>query len=260
MVRESSHPKAPQLAEDLRKIDESGQEYYNKVSSSLRVALMELCSGNMGQVIGQTYETPFIDRLEERKGVIMVVQLGALMTRKAAYTAGKVVLSTLQSSIGRAFYSGREITPRLNVYVDEAQSVLYNGIDELFAKGGGAGLKMHGFCQSVSQIYDVIGEYAGHSILDNCNSKLFLRINDPKTAAYISEHFGPRIVLSPIMDLSGSVSLRETEEPAVRPEALLRLKRREFYYTSYEDIYFGKTVAVSPSKLRIEFPNAELFA
>jgi hypothetical protein len=169
-----------------------------------------------------------------------------------------VVLSTLQSSTGRAFYSGREITPRLNVYIDEAQSVLYCGIDELFAKGGGAGIKMHGFCQSISQIYSIIGQDGAHSILDNCNNKLFMKVNDPKTAAYISDHFGPRIILSPIMDLSGSVSFRETEEPAVKKEQLMRLRRREFYYKTSDDIYFGRTTPASPILIRVQYPNAEL--
>jgi type IV secretory pathway TraG/TraD family ATPase VirD4 len=146
------------------------------------------------------------------------------------------------------------------VYIDEAQSILYPGIDELFAKGGGAGLKMHGFCQSVSQIYEIIGEHGARSILDNCNSKLFLRVSDPKTALYISDHFGPKIVLSPIMDLSGSISFRETEEPAVRPEQVLRLNKREFYFTSYEDIYFGTTTTTSKHELKVKYPTAELVA
>ena len=155
---------AKQLSSDIQKILNSPQDYYGKVSSSLRVALMELTSGNIGKVVGKADENRFIDRLEKGKPVIMVVHLGSLITRKAAFTLGKVVISMVQSFVGRVFSSGRRVTPPLCLYIDECQNVLYYGIEDLFAKAGGADVWVHGFAQSVSQLYAMIGKDYGNAI------------------------------------------------------------------------------------------------
>jgi len=131
-------PDARQLSQDMQKIVESPHDYYGKVSSSLRVALMELTSGNIGKIIGKADENRFISKLQRGERVIMVAQLGSLLTRKAAFTVGKVLVSMIQSFVGRTFSTGGKVDPPLCVHMDEAQNLLYFGIDDLFAKAGGA--------------------------------------------------------------------------------------------------------------------------
>ena len=122
-------PQAQQLTMDLQRIIASQADYHSKVASSLRVALTELTSGNVGQILGQTNENRFIARLEQNKGVIMIVQLGSLLTKRAAYTAGKVIVSNIQAFVGRRYSSDKNIFPSLALHIDEAQSVLYEGIE-----------------------------------------------------------------------------------------------------------------------------------
>ncbi|RMG70894.1 MAG: conjugal transfer protein TraG, partial [Nitrospirae bacterium] len=145
-----------QLSKEIDQIIQSPMDYYSKVTSSLRTALTELTSGNIGKIIGKAHENRFIHRLEDGEGVIVVVQLGALLTRKASYTLGKVILSMIQSFVGRIFHAQERTSIPLCIYIDEAQSVLYFGIEELFAKAGGAGIWVHGFCQSKAQIDAVL--------------------------------------------------------------------------------------------------------
>jgi len=52
-------PEAQQLALDMQKILSTPPDYYSKVASSLRVALTELTSGNVGQIIGKADETAY---------------------------------------------------------------------------------------------------------------------------------------------------------------------------------------------------------
>jgi len=94
-------PEAQQLALDMQKVLSTPPDYYSKVASSLRVALTELTSGNVRQIIRKEDENCFIKRLEEGKGIILVVQLGSLLTKRAAYTAGKVIISMIQAFVGR---------------------------------------------------------------------------------------------------------------------------------------------------------------
>jgi conjugal transfer pilus assembly protein TraD len=184
-----------------------------------------------------------------------VVQLGSLLTKRAAYTAGKVIISMIQAFIGRVYSSGRNVTPSLVLHIDEAQSVLYQGIEDLFAKAGGAGVFIHGYCQSISQLHAEVGEDRANTILDNCNTKIFLRVPDPTTADYVSQHLGEARRFSPIISLGGSLSIRETEEVRIKPSEILNLAPRELYLLTYTGTYKGKTATVSESTLKVTFPD-----
>jgi hypothetical protein len=248
-------PPSRQLAMDMQKILSTPADYYSKVASSLRVALTELTSGNVGRIIGNADENRFIDRLEAGKSVIMVVQLGSLLTKRAAYTAGKVIISMIQAFVGRRYSSDRTVTPALTLHIDEAQSVLYQGIEELFAKAGGAGVYIHGYCQSVSQLYAEIGMDRANAILDNCNTKLFMRVPDAKTANYVSIHLGEKRTYSPIISLGGGLSIRETEDIRIRHTDVLNMEARQFFLTTYSGVFRGVTSDVSDSTLKVVFPD-----
>jgi len=250
-------PESNEVAGMIQDVLESPQEYYAKVSSSLRTALVELSSGNIGQIIGKADENRFIKRLEEGKRVIFAIHSGSLITREAAATLCKVIISMIQSFIGRTYLSNRRVvSPPLSIYIDEAQSLLYQGIEDLFAKAGSANVMVNAFAQSVNQLYAAVGEEFAKSILDNTNTKLFMRCPDAETSAYVTEHFGVHKVLAPIMQPSGSITAREVEEDVLRVSDILDLGQQEFYLMTYSGRYRGKARNVRPSPLRIEFPDA----
>ena len=92
------------------------------------------------KIIGQADSNRFIKNLESGKPVILVVHTGAMITREASATLGKVLLSMIQSFVGRVYLSNRQkVNPPLSIFIDEAQSLLYQGVEELFAKAGSAG-------------------------------------------------------------------------------------------------------------------------
>jgi conjugal transfer pilus assembly protein TraD len=248
-------PEAEQLSKDIQKILSTPADYYSKVASSLRVALTELTSGNVGKIIGKADENRFVERLEQGKGIILVVQLGSLLTKRAAYTAGKVIISMIQAFVGRVYSSGRNVTPPLVLHIDEAQSVLYQGIEDLFAKAGGAGVFIHGYCQSISQLYAEVGDDRANTILDNCNTKLFMRVPDATTASYVSEHLGEERRFSPIISLGGGLSIRETEEVRIKHTEVLNMEPRQLFLSTYSGTYRGKTATVSKGTLKVRFPD-----
>lgn len=258
MVDDLGSPEGHQLSLDLEKIIQTPADYFSKVASSLRVALTELTSGSVGRVIGQTTDNRFIDRLERGKSVIVVVQLGSLLTKRAAYTAGKVIISTIQSFVGRKFASDKRIDPPLALHIDEAQSVMYQGIEDLFAKAGGAGVYISGYCQSVSQLYAEIGQDRANSILDNCNTKFFMRVPDAKTATFVSDHLGEKRTYSPIISLGGGLAIRETEDIRVKHTEVLNMAPRQFFMTTYSGIYRGITADVPSASLRVIYPEVML--
>jgi type IV secretory pathway TraG/TraD family ATPase VirD4 len=251
-------PEAHELVRNMQKIVNSPQDYYSKISTSLRVALMQLSTGNIGKLVGKADENRFIKRLEEGKRVILVAHLGALLTEDAAKVLGKVIVSMVKTYVGRVFMSGRKVDPPLCVYIDEAQNVLYYGIEDLFAKAGGAGVWVHGFNQSVNQIYKEVGYEFGRSILDNANTKVFMRVPDVDTAEYVAKHFGMKRKISPSLSLGGGIITKEDEQYLVKPENVLNLQPRQFYLFTYSGQYKGRTIDVEEPYVEVEFPQIKV--
>lgn len=249
-------PKAAHIANKIGKIVRTPKDHYSKVASSLRTALTELTSGSIGQIIGKANENKFLSRLEAGQTVIMVVQLGSMLTGHAAYSTGKIILSMIQSFVGRCFASGKKISPALAVYIDEAQSTAYMGFEELLAKGGGADCYITGFCQSISQIEAVIGRERTQSLLDCSNTKIFMRVQSEETAKFVSLHLGEEVKFSPMLTVGGGLTFRDvSDEQQVHPSQVLSMQKREFFMTSYDGIYHGRTADVVESRLRIKFPD-----
>jgi len=251
-------PEAEEILATLRQILASPQDYFSKVSSSLRTVLTSLSTGSVGSIIGKAKANNFIKRLEEGKRVILIVQTGSLLTRKTAHIVARVLLSMIQSFVGRIYLSGRTINPPLCVYMDEASNLLYMGVEDLFNKAGGAGVWMHAFTQSIADIEAELGPASARKILDNTNSKIFMRVNDPNTANYIAEYSGMVKRFSPILSLGGGITVREVEESLVRPESVLNLQLRDFYLFTFEGAFKGKAGLVKEPYLKITFPRVEV--
>jgi len=154
------------------------------------------------------------------------------------------------------FINGRRLKRELCVYIDEAQNVLTPGIENLLSKAGGAGIYCHLFVQSINQIHSVMGKDGGNSILSNLNTKIFMRVPDPETAAHVTKHFGTRrrMIASTQMN-SSDVNFREIEEDLLDPSNVLNLQPRQFYMTTYSGNYQGVTANVEGSRLQVEFPE-----
>jgi len=243
------------VLETLIQVLNSPKDYFSKVSSSLRTVLTALSTGNVGKIIGKADSNEFIHRLEKGKRVILVVQTGSLLTRRTATIVARVLLSMIQSFVGRRYASGKKINPPLCLYMDEASNLFYLGVEDLFNKAGGAGVWLHGFTQSLADIEAEIGYECARKILDNTNSKIFMRVNDPKTAQYVASYSGKKKKFSPILSLGGGMTIREVEEEIVRADDVLTLKCREFYFFTFSGAYRGKIASVKKSILDVIYPE-----
>ena len=83
-----------------------------------------------------------------------------------------------------------------------------------------------------------------------------MRLNEEESARIISAYGGKLKTFSSILNTNGGVMTREVEEYAIRPEDVLRLKKREFYYFGFEGEYKGKTARVEPTEVVIKMPDA----
>lgn len=244
----------------LTQILDSPKDYFSKISSSLRTTLTSLSTGNVGKIIGRAQSNEFIKRLEQDKRVILVVQTGSLLTRKTAHIVARVLISMIQSFIGRRYASGRQVSPPLAIYLDEASNLMYLGIEDLFNKAGGAGAWVHAFTQSIADLEAELGRPFGRKILDNTNTKIFMRVNDPTTAEYVSDYSGEIKRFSPLLSLGGAITIREVKENSILPEHVLNLQERELFLFSYRGQYRGKTCYIDKPYFRIEYPHLNVLS
>ncbi len=251
---------ADEVRAALLQLLESPADYFAKISSSLRTILTSLSTGSVGQIIGKASSNRFMKRLEEGKKVILVIQTGSLLTRRTSHIVARVMISMLQSFVGRRFASGKTVNPPLALYLDEFSNIAYFDIADLFNKAGGAGIWIHAFSQSIADLNAEIGEDHSRKILDNTNTKIFMRVNDPQTAHYISEYSGIVKKFSPILQLGGGIMIRETEEQAVLTEDAMNLGIQDFFMFGFSGAYKGKTITVKPPLLEVVYPEIKITA
>ena len=60
----------------LEQVMSSNQDYFSKVTTTLRTTLSEMSVGNIGKIIGNVKNNKFIDRLEEDKPFLLYVMTG----------------------------------------------------------------------------------------------------------------------------------------------------------------------------------------
>ncbi len=245
---------------NIRQIQGSPPDFFAKVSSSLRTVLTSLTSSTTGKIIGKAKTNEFVRRFEKGDGVILICNTGSLLARRSASIIGRVLISMIQSMVGRFFASGATLKRPLCIYLDEGHNILYQGIQELFNKAGGAGVWLHFFTQSMAQIEEVVGIPTTQSIIDNISTWVFMRVNHNVTAQYVEESSPMHKVYSNIIstgDAKLGVSMREEEEHVIKADRLPALKPRYFYMRTGGIFYKGAVAKVKPPRMRIQFPRID---
>lgn len=239
----------------LEQILSSNQDYFSKVTTTLRTTLTEMSVGNIGKIIGNVKTNRFIDRLEEDKPVLLYVMTGSMLTRQSSAILSKVIISMIQCCVGKVVSSGRSFKHRLNVYIDEAASSVYRGIEVLFAQGRSSNLNLTALTQSLADMVAEIGQERADKLFDLTNTKIIMRINEQKSAELISDMGGKKSGYSYFLNLEGGINSREVEELNIEADDITQLQKREFYYFGFEGRFKGKTAPVSAGKYEIIFPD-----
>lgn len=248
-------PGTQEIVDSLEQILHSPQDFFAKVSSSLRMTLSALTSGSAGRVIGKARHNEFIRRFEEGRGVIFFCNTGSMLARRTAHIIGKVVISMIQSLLGRFYSSGRKLDPPLCIHIDEGHNILYRGVQELFNKGGGANVWVHLYTQSIAQVVEEIGDDAAQSIVDNINTWIYMLVNHPETARHIEDSSPLVTKHQAYLSFGGGITIRQAEEKQIPAFRVMQLRKREFYMRSYGKLYKGVTEDVPPLHLKIKFPD-----
>ncbi len=239
---------------------QSPQDYFAKVTSTLRTTLTAMVVGSTGDILGVADENIFVKRLLAGDRIILLVQAPAMVMRQAAFILMRSLLSMFQSLTGAIYlenagkYRGR-LDPPLFIHVDELSEALYFDFVNLLNKSRGAGVGIHGLSQSVSDLFSKVGENIGETLLDNFNVQLFLRVNNPTTSAFISRKAGTVNRFTRIMG-RGEFTTREVREPLIKETEVMELPDRHFILFSKDGgkpvIWRGEVSFVKEVPLRVE--------
>jgi type IV secretory pathway TraG/TraD family ATPase VirD4 len=235
----------------IEQVASSPKDYFSKISTTLRTTLTQMTIGNTGLIMGSQRENELIRRLEAGEQVIFYAQTGSMLTKEVSKIMSRILVSMLQSLAGRLFAKNNKLSKPMCLYMDEFSNMVYLGIESFFNKGGGAGFWLTAATQSLADIEATVGQERARMIFDNCNSKVFMRVNDLKTAVTLAAYGGVKKKYSPMFSNNGGITTREMEEDMIRPDEFLNLQKREFFYFGLEGRFFGKTAPVEPCELKI---------
>ncbi len=244
----------------IRQIGRSPQDFFSKVSSSLRTVMTTLTTSVAGKIIGCARKNEFIERLEENKRVVFVCNTDNSLMPRASHIINRAIISMIIAAAGRAGAHGMMLNSPLAVYVDEGHNVLFNGIEEFFGKGRSAQIYLHLFTQSVSEIIKTVGEDVTKSILNNINTWCVMKTNDPDTAEYLASASPETTEWIPVVTIGGgkdpNINLRAGTVPLITKDAIMGLDQTFYYLRNGHNYMNGKVPFIPPPAIRVIMPEA----
>lgn len=187
---EDLNKKKMEAVKALTEMASKDKQYFSKVSSSFTIAIQQLSTGDLGNILCSVKINPLIDRFYSNKGQIIFIQPWPLIYKDASKSFVRIFFSVITSYFGNIGASGRSIKREIAMFVDEGGAVLYGGVEDLFNKAGGLGLRIFIFTQSFADYSSGLGEEVAAIVNDNTNIKIYMRMNDQKSRQQVTDSFG----------------------------------------------------------------------
>jgi len=222
----------------LEEMSQKDKQYYSKVSSSFNNIMSQLSSGKIGEIFCSVKINPIIDRMwDTDRGQIIIVQPFPLIFKKASDAFVRIFFSMYSSFYGNIGAAGRTTPREFSIFVDEGGAVLFPGIEHLFNKGGGLGLRLFIFTQSFADYKSELGEEIASIVNDNTNIKIYMRMNDNASREEVAKSFGKIKEASPSYmgsKLDMRINTRQEEKDILLPAHMGDMQKQEFL------LQFGK--------------------
>lgn len=232
----------------LKEQAEKDKGFFSKVSSSFQVILQQMSQGNLGQILCSIKINPILDGYKnENYGQILVLQPYPLIYKESSDALVRIFFAMFTAAYGNVGAAGRKFPREICLFIDEGGSVLYPGVEALFNKAGGIGLRIFIFTQSFADLDDALGPDASKIVNDNINTKLYLKMNDSSSRKQLEEAFGKVRISTPGYGgskLDMRISIKEEEKPLLLSSHIAEMKNQEFLLQYKE----GNFVCCAPAQ------------
>jgi len=190
------------VLDGLRSAVRYDKTYFDKIVASLLPLLEKLTSGKIARLLAPNYSDlndprPIFDWMQIiRKRAVVYVGLDALSDAEVAAAVGNSMFSDLVSVAGHIYKFGIDdglpggnsgIKLPINLHADEFNELMGDEFIPLINKGGGAGIQVTAYTQTLSDIEARIGNKAkAGQVVGNFNNLFMLRVRETATAELLT--------------------------------------------------------------------------
>lgn len=246
----------------LTEMAEKDKQYFSKVSSSFNLIMSQLSTGALGRILCTTKINPLLDGfLNTQRGQILIIQPFPLIFKKASDAFVRVFFSIFSSLYGNIGAAGRALPREIALFVDEGGSVLYPGVEHLFNKGGGLGLRIFVFTQSFADYESELGPEIASIVNDNTNIKIYMRMNDNKSKETVSDSFGQTRIYENTYQgskLDMRISTKPEERSLLLPSHMSTMQKQEFLLQYGEGSFYCCAPNQMDPNLLFKMPELEM--
>ncbi len=207
------------VLDGLRSAVRYDKTYFDKIVASLLPLLEKLTSGKIAQLLAPNYSDltdsrPIFDWMQAiRKRAIVYVGLDALSDAEVASAVGNSMFSDLVSVAGHIYKFGvddglpgtaPDAKVPINVHADEFNELMGDEFIPMINKGGGAGIQVTAYTQTLSDIEARIGNRAkAGQVIGNFNNLFMLRVRETATAELLTKQL-PKVEVYSTTIVSGA--------------------------------------------------------
>lgn len=184
--------------------------YFDKIVASLLPLLEKLTTRKISQLLAPDYgdlndpRPVFNWQQAIRQRAIIYVGLDALSDAEIAAAVGNSMFADLVSVAGHIYKHGvmdglpqTEENPAINLHCDKFSELMGDEFIPLINKGGGAGVEVTAYTQTLSDIEARIGDLAkADQVVGNFNSRIMMRVRESATAELLTKQLPQVDVLS----------------------------------------------------------------
>ncbi len=189
------------VMEGLRSAVRYDKTYFDKIVASLLPLLEKLTTGRIAELLSPDYmdledPRPIFDWMQIiRKRAVVYVGLDALSDTEVAAAVGNSMFSDLVSVAGHIYKFGiddglpgaKTGKVAINVHADEFNELMGDEFIPMINKGGGAGMQVTAYTQTLSDIEAKIGNRAkAGQVIGNFNNLFMLRVRETATAELLT--------------------------------------------------------------------------
>lgn len=207
------------VLDGLRSAVRYDRTYFDKIVASLLPLLEKLTTGKIAQLLAPDYADlndprPIFDWMQViRKRAVVYVALDALSDTEVAAAVGNSMFADLVSVAGHLYKfgvddglpggeSGAKIP--INVHADEFSELMGDEFIPMVNKGGGAGIQVTAYTQTLSDIEARLGNRAKASqVIGNFNNLFMLRVRETATAELLTKQL-PKVEVYTASTMSGA--------------------------------------------------------
>ncbi|TKK37260.1 conjugative coupling factor TraD, PFGI-1 class [Pseudomonas fluorescens] len=250
------------VMDGLRSAVRYDRTYFDKIVASLLPLLEKLTTGHIAQLLAPDYADlqdprPIFDWLQIiRKSAAVYVGLDALSDPEVAAAVGNSMFSDLVSVAGHLYKFGvddglpgasaNNKIP-INVHADEFSELMGDEFIPMVNKGGGAGIQVTAYTQTLSDIEARLGNRAkAGQVIGNFNNLVMLRVRETATAELLTKQL-PKVDVYSTQVMSGTTDSSDPQSQTA------------FTSNTHDRITISSVSLIEPTHV-VALPKGQAFA